>query len=144
MSKVEQHIADKRLLRLLEAYLKQDIMADGESWKATQGTPQGAVLNPLLANIYLNELDHLIGEKYRMVRYADDFVILTTCEAEAGRALAEVRGWMEGHQLELHPEKTRIVNSTSDPNGFDLSGLHLQKRNAAGAQEKPNDDARQD
>ena len=127
MSKVEQHIADKRLLRLLEAYLKQDIMADGESWKATQGTPQGAVLSTLLANIYLNELDHLIGEKYRMVRYADDFVILATCEAEAERALAEVRGWMESHQLELHPEKTRIVNSTSDPNGFDFLGYTFKK-----------------
>jgi len=127
MSKVEQHIADKRLLRLLEAYLKQDIMADGESWKATKGTPQGAVLSPLLANIYLNELDHLIGEKYRMVRYADDFVILATCEAEAERALAEVRGWMESHQLELHPEKTRIVNSTSDPNGFDFLGYTFKK-----------------
>jgi hypothetical protein len=98
----------------------------------------------LLANIYLNELDHLIGEKYRMVRYADDFVILTTCEADAENALAEVRKWMESHQLELHPEKTRIVNSTSDPNGFDLSGLHLQKGNAVGAQEKPKSDARQD
>jgi hypothetical protein len=85
-----------------------------------------------------------IGEKYRMVRYADDFVILVTCEAEDERALAEVRGWMASHQLELHPEKTRIVNETDDPNGFDLSVLHLQKRNAACEQEEPNGDARQD
>lgn len=127
MSKVEQYVADKRLLRLLEAYLKQDIMADGESWKATQGTPQGAVLSPLLANIYLNELDFSLGEKYRMVRYADDFVILATCEAEAEQALATVREWMESHQLELHPEKTRIVNSTSDPNGFDFLGYTFKK-----------------
>ena len=116
MDKVKQYIADKSLLSLLEAYLKQDIMVEGESWKANKGTPQGAVLSPLLANIYLNELDHLIGEKYRMVRYADDFVILTTCEAEAEKALAEVRQWMEKHHLELHPGKTRIINSTSDPN----------------------------
>lgn len=127
MSKVEQHIADKRLLGLLEAYLKQDIMADGESWKATQGTPQGAVLSPLPANIYLNELDHLIGEKYRMVRYADDFVILTTCETDAENALTEVRAWIESHQLELHPEKTRIVNETDDPNGFDFLGYNFRK-----------------
>lgn len=127
MSKVEQHIADKRLLRLLEAYLKQDIMADGESWKATQGTPQGAVLSPLLANIYLNELDHLIGEKYCMVRYADDFVILTTSEAEAEQALATVKEWMASHHLELHPDKTRIVNATSDPNGFDFLGYTFKK-----------------
>ena len=112
MSKVEQYIADKRLLRLLETYLKQDIMTECASWKPNQGTPQGAVLSPLLANIYLNELDHRIGEKYRMVRYADDFIILTTCEADAEKALAEVREWMVSHQLELHPDKTRIVNST--------------------------------
>jgi RNA-directed DNA polymerase len=63
MNKIEQHIADKQLLKLIEAYLKQNIMEEGKSWKATKGTPQGAVLSPLLANIYLNELDHLIGEK---------------------------------------------------------------------------------
>jgi RNA-directed DNA polymerase len=144
MSKVEQHIADKQLLSLLETYLKQDIMTECESWKPSQGTPQGAVLSPLLANIYLNELDHLIGEKYRMVRYADDFVILTTCEADAENALAEVKEWMASHQLELHPDKTRIVNETDDPNGFDLSVLHLQKGHAVCAQEKPEGDARQD
>jgi RNA-directed DNA polymerase len=127
MSKVEQYIADKRLLRLLEAYLKQDIMTECASWKPSQGTPQGAVLSPLLANIYLNELDHLIGEKYRIVRYADDFVILTTCEADAEKALAEVREWMASHQLELHPDKTRIVNETDDPNGFDFLGYTFKK-----------------
>lgn len=127
MNKVEQYIADKPLLSLLEAYLKQDIMVEGESWKANKGTPQGAVLSPLLANIYLNELDYLIGEKYRMVRYADDFVILTTCEAEAEKALAEVRQWMEKHHLELHPDKTRIVNETDNPNGFDFLGYTFKK-----------------
>ena len=127
ISKVEQHLADKRLPSLLEAYLKQDIMAEGDSWKVAKGTPQGAVLSPLLANIYLNELDHLIGQKYRMVRYADDFVILTTSEAEAESVLAEVRKWMESHHLELHPDKTRIVNSTSDPNGFDFLGYTFKK-----------------
>jgi RNA-directed DNA polymerase len=127
MNKVEQHIADKALLNLLEAYLKQDIMVDGESWKANKGTPQGAVLSPLLANIYLNDLDYLIGEKYRMVRYADDFVILTTSEAEAEKALTEVRQWMENHHLELHPDKTRIVNETDNPNGFDFLGYTFRK-----------------
>ena len=127
MSKVEQHRADKALLNLLEAYLKQDIMTECESWKPSQGTPQGAVLSPLLANIYLNELDHLIGGKYRMVRYADDFIILTTSEAEAEKALAEVRQWMEKHHLELHPDKTRIVNSTDNPNGFDFLGYTFKK-----------------
>ena len=127
MDKVEQYIADKSLLSLLEAYLKQDIMIECESWKPSQGKPQGAVLSPLLANIYLNELDYLIGEKYRMVRYADDFVILTTSEAEAEKALAEVRQWMENHHLELPPDKTRIVDETDDPNGFDFLGYTFKK-----------------
>ena len=78
------------------------------------------MLSPLVANIYLNELDYFIGEKYRMVRYADDFVILTTCEAEAEQALAAVRAWMASHRLELHPENTRIVSETNDPNGFPI------------------------
>jgi len=127
MNKIEQHIADKQLLKLIEAYLKQDIMEEGNSWKATKGTPQGAVLSPLLANIYLNELDHLIGEKYCMVRYADDFIILTTSETEAEQVLTLVREWMEKHQLELHPEKTRIVNENDDPNGFDFLGYNFKK-----------------
>lgn len=127
MNKVEQHIADKRLLSLLEAYLKQDVMSEGKHGKATQGTPQGAVLSPLLANIYLNELDHGIGEKYHMVRYADDFVILTTSEEGAEDALVQVRSWMSRHQLELHPEKTRIVNETDDPDGFDFLGYTFKK-----------------
>ncbi len=127
MQKLEQHIADKRLLKLINAYLKQDIMAEGERWQATKGTPQGAVLSPLLANIYLNELDHLIGEKYHMVRYADDFVILTACEDEAEQALAIVREWMVKHHLELHPEKTRIVDEMEDPDGFDFLGYNFKK-----------------
>ena len=127
MNKVEHYIADKAVLSLLNAYLKQDIMIDGESWKANKGTPQGAVLSPLLANIYLNELDYLIGEKYRMVRYADDFIILTTSEADAEQALLEVRQWMGKHHLELHPEKTKIVNETDDPNGFDFLGYTFKR-----------------
>ena len=127
MNKLEQHIADKQLLKLIEAYLKQDIMDDAKSWNPIKGTPQGAVLSPLLANIYLNELDHLIGEKHCMVRYADDFIILTTNEEEAKQALEIIREWMVVHQLELHPEKTRIVNEENDPNGFDFLGYNFRK-----------------
>jgi len=116
MSKLGERLADRRLLNLLEAYLKQDIMTECESWKPTQGTPQGAVLSPLLANIYLNELDHLIGDRYRLVRYADDFVILAASEAEADAALTEVKQWMTRHQLELHPDKTRLVNGVVSRN----------------------------
>ena len=102
-------------------------MTDCESWKPTQGTPQGAVLSPLLANIYLNELDHLIGDRYRLVRYADDFIILAASEAEADAALTEVKQWMAHHQLELHPDKTRLVNEQNDPHGFDFLGYTFKK-----------------
>lgn len=127
MSKLGERLADRRLLNLLGAYLKQDIMTDCESWKPTQGTPQGAVLSPLLANIYLNELDHLIGDRYRLVRYADDFIILAASEAEADAALTEVKQWMARHQLELHPDKTRLVNEQNDPHGFDFLGYTFKK-----------------
>jgi len=127
MSKLGEQLADRRVLNVLEAYLKQDIMTDCESWKPTQGTPQGAVLSPLLANIYLNELDHQIGDRYRLVRYADDFIILTASEAEAEAALSEVKQWMTRHQLELHPDKTRLVNEQNDPNGFDFLGYTFKK-----------------
>jgi RNA-directed DNA polymerase len=132
MSKVEQHIADKRLLRLLEAYVKQDIVAEWRKLESpVRERRKGLYLSPLLANIYLNELDHLIGEKYRMVRYADDFVILTTSEAEAEQALATVRDWMASHQLELHPDKTRIVNDT-DPTRTDLTFSAIPSKRACG------------
>jgi len=127
MNKIEQQIADKRLLGLLNAYLKQGIMAEGKSWTPIKGTPQGAVLSPLLANIYLNELDHQIESKHHMVRYADDFIILTSSETEAEKALTEVTQWMEKHQLELHPEKTEIINETEDPIGFDFLGYTFKR-----------------
>src|SRR5438045_2372873 len=77
------------------------------------GTPQGAVISPLLANIYLNPLDHLMAQQgWEMVRYADDFIILCDSAEQAQTALAQVRQWMEQAGLSLHPTKTRIVNAS--------------------------------
>ena len=87
-------------------------MESHKGWEPTeQGTPQGAVVSPLLSNIYLNGLDQLMARKgYQMVRYADDFVILSSRQKEARGALEQVQQWTRSRELRLHPQKTRIVD----------------------------------
>jgi RNA-directed DNA polymerase len=92
-----------------------------------EGTPQGAVISPLLANIYLNPLDHEMAEKgYEMVRYADDFVVLCQDRETAERALGNIQKWVEQAGLTLHPEKTKIVDA-SQRGGFDFLGYHFER-----------------
>jgi len=111
MAHVRERIADGRVLSLIRSFLDQQIMEDLALWTPESGTPQGAVLSPLLANIYLNPLDHrMSGLGYRMVRYADDFVVLCKTREEAEAALEEVRGFMDKAGLTLHPDKTRIAS----------------------------------
>ena len=99
-----------------------------KGWQPTErGTPQGAVLSPLLANIYLDGLDHVMAQEgYSMIRYADDFILLCRTEAEARKALERVRQWMEAEGLSLHPEKTRVVEA-SQRGGFDFLGWHFER-----------------
>jgi RNA-directed DNA polymerase len=122
MKLIEQRIVDSKVLRLLEQYLEAGVMEQMKGWQPTeQGTPQGAVISPLLANIYLNPLDHNVAEKgWKMVRYADDFVVLCQTEAEANEVLDYLRMWTTEAGLTLHPVKTRIVNVQSE--GFDFLG----------------------
>ena len=102
-------------------------MEDMKHWTPEKGTPQGAVISPLLSNIYLDPLDHqMAGHGFEMVRYADDFVILCRSQDEAVRALDEVRAWTAQAGLALHPEKTRIVDATQ-PGGFDFLGYHFER-----------------
>jgi len=124
---VAAKVADSRVLKLIERYLRQGVMETGKGWTPTQrGTPQGAVLSPLLANVYLDPLDHkMAGEKQEMTRYADDFIIQCRSRAEAENALATVRQWVSEAGLVLHPEKTRIVDA-SQPGGFDFLGWHFE------------------
>lgn len=127
MERVGTKISDGRVLKLVEGYLKQGVMEQMRSWTPERGTPQGAVISPLLANIYLDPFDHGMGNKgYKMVRYADDFVLLCQSEEEAQRALEEAREWMTKAGLELHPEKTRIVDATQR-GGFDFLGYHFER-----------------
>lgn len=127
MALIRRRIADGRVLALLEAYLRQGVMDEAARWVPDEGTPQGAVISPLLANIYLDPLDRLVAAQgLEMVRYADDFVILCRSEAEAQRALELVRQWVEANGLTLHPEKTRIVDA-GGRGGFDFLGYHFEQ-----------------
>jgi RNA-directed DNA polymerase len=126
MSRIGQKVSDGRVLQMLENMLEQDVMEGLERWHPEEGTPQGAVISPLLSNIYLDDLDQqMMRSGYRMVRYADDFVILCRSEADAKKALAEVQSWMEKSGLRLHLTKTRVVDTTQ-PGGFDFLGYHFE------------------
>jgi RNA-directed DNA polymerase len=128
MARVEEKVSDGRVTELVRAYLTQDVMELITSWSPDEGTPQGAVISPLLSNIYLDELDHKMAELgYEMVRYADDFVILSQSREEAEEALEEVKRWAAEAGLTLHPEKTRIVDARMEKAGFDFLGYHFER-----------------
>jgi len=127
MVRIRDKLADNRILALVELFLKQQIMETTTGWTPETGTPQGAVLSPLLSNIYLDPLDHLMAQSgVNMVRYADDFVILCRTEAEALLTLAMVQQWTAQAGLTLHPTKTRIVDATVR-GGFDFLGYHFER-----------------
>ena len=125
---VKEHISDGALLDLLGKMLRQGVMERGKGWKPTEtGTPQGAVVSPLLANTYLNPLDHLMAQAGKeMVRYADDFVVLCESQKEAEEVLEILRQWVAAVGLRLHPTKTRIVDA-SQKGGFDFLGYHFER-----------------
>jgi RNA-directed DNA polymerase len=126
MARVRERIADGRVLGLIAAFLKAHILEGLAEWTPLAGAPQGAVLSPLLSNIYLNPLDHhLARQGYQMVRYADDFVILCQTQEQAAAALAEVQAWVREAGLTLHPDKTRIVDAATGP--FEFLGFRFDK-----------------
>ena len=127
MDRVQAKVVDGRVLHLLEAYLKQEVLETAKHWTPQRGSPQGAVISPLLSNIYLDPLDHeMAAAGFEMIRYADDFVILCRSEAEAHRALERVRSWTASAGLTLHPDKTGIVDATQR-GGFDFLGYHFER-----------------
>lgn len=127
MGHVAERISDSAILSLIESFLRQDILTDMASWQPTTGTPQGAVLSPLLANIYLHPLDLLMEQSgRRMVRYADDFVILCRTRAEAEATLSQIEAWVTANGLTLHPDKTRIADSQEVGQGFDFLGYRFE------------------
>jgi RNA-directed DNA polymerase len=123
---VGQKVSDGRVLGLIAAFLKQGVPDGLHEWTPEMGSPQGAVISPLLSDIYLDPLDHLMArEGFEMVRYADDFVILCRSLEDAARALDRVRGWTATAGLTLHPTKTRIVNATEG--SFDFLGYRFDR-----------------
>lgn len=127
MERVRSRVGDGRVLALVEGFLKQGILEDLELWEPEEGTPQGAVISPLLSNLYLDPLDHAMAAAgVEMVRYADDFVLLCRSEADANVALERVRQWTAQAGLTLHPEKTRIVDARLR-GGFDFLGYHFER-----------------
>lgn len=127
LERIKTKVSDGKVLDLLAAYLEQEVLENAKYWTPEQGTPQGAVISPLLSNLYLDPLDHQMAQRgYEMVRYADDFVILCLSPLEAQWGLAEAEGWITAAGLRLHPDKTRIVDATQ-PGGFDFLGYHFER-----------------
>lgn len=131
MARVEERISDGRVLKLIGQMLKQGILDGLQQWNPEEGTPQGAVISPLLANLYLNPLDWLMqASGLQMVRYADDFVVLCRTRQEAEEALRKIERWMAEAGLTLHPQKTRLVDMNQEKACFEFLGYRFYRTKA--------------
>lgn len=127
MGEVKTRIADGRVLELLGMFMKQQVLEDMRLWTPEKGTPQGAVISPLLANLYLHSVDKAMAEAgHIMVRYADDFVVLCRTRNEAEQAFALVESLVQDKGLILHPVKTRLVDTMQPGGGFDFLGYRFE------------------
>jgi RNA-directed DNA polymerase len=127
MALVEERISDGSVPALIESYLHQGVVCGLERWTPIGGTPQGSVISPLLANLYLHPLDKLMRAKgYRMVRYADDFVIMCPNRQAAQAALSQVQAWVNANELTLHPDKTHTGDCMVEGQGFEFLGYRFE------------------
>lgn len=129
---VEERVCDRRMLKLLRKWLKAGVMVEGIRVETITGTPQGGVISPLLANIYLHAFDRewqrCGGRLGVLVRYADDFVVMCRTARAAADAQRLARRLLRGLGLELHPAKTRVVDLREGRGGFDFLGCHFHAR----------------
>jgi len=132
MLMVKQRISDRRVLKMIWKWLKAGVMEDGKYMESELGSPQGGVISPLLANIYLHYLDLKWELHYKhlgkLIRYCDDFVIICRTKKEAEHALKVVKSIMQRLELELHPDKTRLVSMWNGNEGFDFLGFHHRRK----------------
>lgn len=140
MKLVEMRISDRRILKLIRQWLEAGVKVEGTVRRSDLGTPQGGVISPLLANIYLNYFDRLwekhgkeVGE---LTRYADDFVVVCKTRKDALHAYKLIKTIMERLDLTLHPEKTRIMGLWTGEEGFDFHGMHHRKTKAETGQNR--------
>ena len=127
LTKVGHRIGDGHVLALIQGFLKQDIMENLKRWTPLSGSPQGAVISPLLANAYLHELDVVMRETgLVMVRYADDAVVLCRSREEAEAALSHLRAWVSENGLVLHPDKTHVGDCRVSGQGFEFLGYRFE------------------
>jgi RNA-directed DNA polymerase len=127
IGKISEHISDSRIIDLIKMFMEAEIDDAGTRHTPTKGTPQGAVISPMLANLYLNELDWLLAsEGNEMIRYADDFVVMCDKAKQAEESRDLIEKWCEENKLKLHPEKTVLTEVTGNQ-GIDFLGYHLRK-----------------
>ena len=127
MERVAERVSDTRVLDLIAAFVHQEVIKGMERWRPTGGTPQGAVISPLLANIYLHPLDCLLRERgFQMVRYCDDFVVMCRSADEAQAALVQVQAWVSANGLSLNADKTHVGDCRCEGQGFEFLGYRFE------------------